>query len=272
MKSIKYPEKAGIYKLTCKTSGKFYIGKSINIRDRIKRHEKSAKDLKNKCRIVKAIRKYGWDDFEVEILEIFEDFNREFDDAKLFLIESDYITKLNATDEKVGYNILTCNSGKNGMKHTDETKEKLRKANLGKKHSEETKKMMSEKFSGENHPMWGKHYTKEALVKKSGENSCWYGVKGESHPTYGRKHTPEAIKILKEKRQLQDTTPFKRKIKQINLENGECVKIWDSIKEAAMFFGVNPTSISEVCSKRKKGNSVTKRCKGYGWEYCDVKN
>lgn len=49
-----------------------------------------------------------------------------------------------------GYNICKNSGNRKGVKHTEETKKKLSKANFGKKASEKSKKKMSETRTGEN--------------------------------------------------------------------------------------------------------------------------
>jgi hypothetical protein len=78
-----------------------------------------------------------------------------------------------------------------GLKRSDATKEKCRIANLGKKHSQEFKDAMSKRMSGENHPMYGKSHTKEAIEKMSISkigNVAW---------NKGRPHTEEHKAALK---------------------------------------------------------------------------
>ena len=53
-----------IYKHTSKTSGKVYIGQTNNINVRWKPGA-----YRNCAKFYAAIQKYGWDDFEHEILE-----------------------------------------------------------------------------------------------------------------------------------------------------------------------------------------------------------
>lgn len=64
MKIELLPKTAGIYKINF-PNGKFYIGKSINIFERIKNHiKRDYKDHPNLL-ISKAINKYGVEDVEV---------------------------------------------------------------------------------------------------------------------------------------------------------------------------------------------------------------
>ena len=65
----------GIYKFTNKINGHSYIGQSIDIEKRKKTHlqraycNTSSNKEYNKA-FYRAIRKYGWDNFDFEILKI----------------------------------------------------------------------------------------------------------------------------------------------------------------------------------------------------------
>lgn len=61
----------GIYKYTNKTNGKHYIGQSINLEMRRYAHKSSAFNEKAKdynAQFHQAIRKYGWDNFDYEVI------------------------------------------------------------------------------------------------------------------------------------------------------------------------------------------------------------
>lgn len=92
----------GIYKITNKINGKIYIGQSIDIHKRIKEHFWKAmnkKDVSYNSAIHKAIRKYGIDNFDWEIIE--ECSVDTIDDK-----EVQYIQQFNSLVPN-GYNILT---------------------------------------------------------------------------------------------------------------------------------------------------------------------
>lgn len=161
MKSnCKYTTNAGIYKLTCKINGKIYIGKAVNIHNRLVRHRYSSENPQGKSCFENSMIKYGWDAFDVEILETVENFDKLKDNTPLLERESYYINLYKSTNKDVGYNICKYSTDRTGMKHSEETKEKMRQprseitkekmrqANLGKKLSEDTKKKISESSSG----------------------------------------------------------------------------------------------------------------------------
>lgn len=107
-----------IYKRTS-PSGKYYIGKSIvPEKDRWKRHIKEAFDTNcdtYNTLLCNAIRKYGGDNFSLEILE------DNIPNEKLADKEIEYIKKFNAyylDAPYLGYNMTR--GGDGGLKYTDE--------------------------------------------------------------------------------------------------------------------------------------------------------
>lgn len=83
-----------VYKLTNKATGKFYIGSTLNFKARMKYHHYSHDRNPNR-ELGGDIEKYGWESFEVEILEVC---TRETVRER----ERFYIESLNAVE--VGYN------------------------------------------------------------------------------------------------------------------------------------------------------------------------
>ena len=60
----------GIYKFTSKTSGKSYIGQSVDILKRFNEHRMQAfnKNVQHfNCHFYRAVRKYGFSDFSFQI-------------------------------------------------------------------------------------------------------------------------------------------------------------------------------------------------------------
>lgn len=63
---------SGIYKFTNKANGKIYIGQAANVDERLKRHflNHNNSNLKDyNTYFYRSLRKYGWDNFEIETIE-----------------------------------------------------------------------------------------------------------------------------------------------------------------------------------------------------------
>ena len=112
-----------IYKLTNKISGKIYVGKTI--------HRLSERFSGHKCAnsvVGQAIRKYGVENFSVEVIE-------ECDSLEsLNEREKFWIRELNCKSPN-GYNLTDGGDGLVGC--TQETREKISRAKTGKKLSKE---------------------------------------------------------------------------------------------------------------------------------------
>ena len=94
-----------IYKITNNINHKIYIGQTINsIERRFKQHLSCARN-NTSGHLYFAMRKYGLENFTIEILE-------KTNVTNLNEREKYYITLFNSTDPKIGYNIL--NGGGNG--------------------------------------------------------------------------------------------------------------------------------------------------------------
>jgi len=118
----------------------FYIGKSNNPKKRKKRHLYDAKNLMLNYPVHNKLRKLLRDGLgiDLEILEskLTED---EVDDREVYWI-SFYRTKTKLCN--------LANGGEGGKGLTEETIEKIKKANIGQKRSEETRKRISDSRKG----------------------------------------------------------------------------------------------------------------------------
>lgn len=100
----------GIYKIENLINGKVYIGKSINIEDRWKKHHYKPfypQGNQYNSAIYRAIRKYGLDYFSFEILE--ECNQNELDEKEIY-----WIAKYDAHNKEKGYNLTDGGEGMSG--------------------------------------------------------------------------------------------------------------------------------------------------------------
>ena len=87
----------GIYKITNKINNKIYIGQSVNIEQRFYTHCSDALYKADNNYFHNAIRKYGKENFYIEIIE--ECPEEELNDREIY-----WISKYNSTDTSIGYN------------------------------------------------------------------------------------------------------------------------------------------------------------------------
>nr|YP_007476146.1 hypothetical protein H891_mgp40 [Nuclearia simplex]AGE93647.1 hypothetical protein [Nuclearia simplex] len=109
--------KSGIYCWVNLINGKTYIGSSLNLGSRLRdyfKHSFLIHPKNNKLLIYKAILKYGYSNFKLEILEY-------CDVSVLIEREQYYIDTF-----KPSYNILTVAYSSLGFKHSEESLSKLR--------------------------------------------------------------------------------------------------------------------------------------------------
>lgn len=123
------PKLAGIYIFKNNINGKCYIGQSIKLRSRIKDHLRNAKNMKIDLPIYRAINKYGFHNFSIDILESFVPDPEESTESiikRLDDLEIKYIEEYKAYAD--GYN---CTKGGDfgvlGLKMTVEQKKRYQK-------------------------------------------------------------------------------------------------------------------------------------------------
>jgi|AntAceMinimDraft_18_1070375.scaffolds.fasta_scaffold06790_1 group I intron endonuclease len=135
----------GVIYCSISPSNKKYYGYTIDFEKRKLAHKNLAANGKRN-KFYNAIRKYGFDNFEWSVIEIYNKNNKK--DLKHILCEREifWIDKDNTTD--IGYNITEGGGGQLGNFHTEKTKEKIRLKN-----------------SGSSHPNFGKKHSKETIEK-----------------------------------------------------------------------------------------------------------
>lgn len=248
-----------IYSVTSKTSGKKYIGKTKenNLKERHRSHRFRALCKKTNTHFYSAIRLYGWDDFEWEILFYADN------DEDLFWLEKLLIKYFDTYNN--GYNSTLGGEGSLGHIFTEEQKRHISESLqggkhpwLGKKHSEETKKKMSE-----NNWMKGKHHSEEVKKRMSEERK---GKPGRRPSEEGIKRISEANKgkIISEesRKKMSDVQSEICGIKVRCVETGE---IFRTMTDAALKVYGDKKYIYEISRCLKKNKTY----KGHHWEKID---
>jgi len=214
---------ACIYVVSNIINGKRYIGFTSNELKKRKYQHKQKSESNSPFAFHKAIRKYGWDNFEWEV--IYESWDHEH---CLTVMEPHFISEYNSFGEN-GYNMD--NGGKKGMlglKRKPLTEEQKKNISIG------TKKNA---LKGKDHPMYG---------TKANENF----IMSSKTSMLGKKHSDETRKRMSDlkKEYLQnnpsgmegkshsDETKYKMKLKRMGTwelyckENKEKIIIEDLMK------------------------------------------
>lgn len=131
-----------LYEHRNKVNGKRYIGITNNT---TKRWYGKGKHYKECHHFWAAIQKYGWDAFD-HIVLIYDLSLKEASD-----LEIHFISKYRTCEKAYGYNIMPGGASTPSMlgkHHSEETKRKMREAQLGRTISEEQKKRQSKAMTG----------------------------------------------------------------------------------------------------------------------------
>lgn len=196
---------SGIYKITNINNDKIYIGCSNNCNDRFIKHiSKLNKNKHNNQHLQNAWNRDGKDNFKFEI--IFLCSIQDMEDSEIY-----FISHYNSTDRNIGYNKHIGGRVKGGINHpnygkkrskeaidkfkismnghitSEETKEKIRKSNLGLKRSTETKNNISLSQKGKCGILsrrFGIKHSEETKIKISNTKKKQYIEKQQVNDTY----------------------------------------------------------------------------------------
>jgi group I intron endonuclease len=259
----------GIYKIT-NPNNKVYIGQSTNIENRFDVYIKYTSKIKSQVKLYNSIKKYGPDSHTFEIIEICEI-------NKLNERERYYQDFYNVLNPEIGLNCRLTNSNDKTGKLSEETKEKIRKYNLGKSCKEETKEKIRKKNKGRIH-------SKETRDKVSKNHSRHNVLLTDNDviiicEIYKNNGTTKMVKekypFLKDcmLSQLRRGKTYKHITLDYNLQkpskNGIVIKckkvlcieddmIFNGIKETASYYNVSFQTISAIINKTIKKPKINK--------------
>ena len=176
-----------VYKITNTVNGKAYIG--------ISTHEPEKRRIKDHLSgygnriIAKAVRKYGKDAFNYEILEanVFDEFLPDLEVA--------YIAHFNTVVPN-GYNLTS--GGEVAKTLSDETRRKIGEAGKGKLISAEHRRKLSEAHKGKKKPPFSAEHRRKMSEAHKGKTHSAEARRKMSETRKGRKHSAEARRKMSE--------------------------------------------------------------------------
>lgn len=257
-----------IYQIKNEVNGKLYIGSTIRP-SYIRKYEHFSqlrKNIHKNSHLQRAFNKYGEDSFTFSILEEYkfpEDYGKMYIVEYLLGREYYFIEKLNAE-----YNIkIDLTIGNTGYKHTEETKDKIRKSKLSKTPSERTLREVEIKRKKENGeivkrgiPKGWKHSEEsiEKIRKRSNKEDNKLRIKEIQKISAKKrigKHHPKEVKLK------MVITRFGG-IKEIEIyKSGELINVCNFISEASKITGIKTSAIkNNLCG-------LSKTAGGYIFKY-----
>ena len=245
-----------VYIHTNKTNNKVYIGiTSWEPEDRWgyngNRYYKQEQPI-----FYKAIKKYGWDNFE-HIIFAENLTEREAKHMEILLIALYKSNCCKYRNPSYGYNMTDGGDGTTGRTHSEETKQKIREKAMGRVWSEQQKENRRELYKHLKNPFRGKSHSEE--VKKIIGNKAKIRLADKTnHPMYGKKQSEESIN---KNIQSQKT---KKSVVQCD-EQMNFIAQYISINEASRSVGISHTNISYCCHHRPHYNTAG----GYLWMFAE---
>ena len=218
----------------------------------------------------RAIRKYGIENFKIQILAENIPTQEKMNEYEIFFIKRYNTLCKNGN----GYNIASGGSNGNNFagkteEEMEEFKQKISEAKKGIKLSEKHKQKLSKTKSGENNPMYGKHHSEETIQKMSKVKS------GENNYMYGKHHSEETRRKISESQSI--------KISQYDKQTHELIRIWNGSYEIERELGIHQTNVIACCKWYKCGENLNewhkthkkhpyKSAGGFVWKYYEEDN
>ena len=205
----------------------------------------------------RAIRRYGWDNFEHQIL--YSGLSKEDAEAK----ERELINRYHTTNRDFGYNLTS--GGEVGKRHSPESRDKMSKAKIG-------------KYSGKNNPMYGTRLSYETRQKIS--KALIGKFAGEKNPNYGKpmsseqkekisrarkgRHFPKLSESMKSSAKRKEITNNQKIPVDQYTRSGDFLMTWDSAADASTELLGHRRGQSNICSC---ANGKLKTAYGYVWKH-----
>lgn len=194
-----------VYEILNTVNGKIYIGSTNNIDRRMRSHRHPS----SKCTVIKrAIYKYGWDAFRVEIVGRYKSSDEALE------AETREISSRGSLIPK-GYNVLAKAGSVYGYKHTLENRLRQSMRQKGVKQSSD---LVARRIAHQ----FGKSLTPSH--RKSISESC-----------KGKAKSPETLKKIKEARSGVSTRDIMVSINGV---------VYNSMKEASLSLGLSKSAVS----------------------------
>lgn len=233
-----FMENSGVYLIKNKINNKIYIGSTIDFKNRWYKHISG----KGNIHLFNSITKYGLDNFEFIILELF-DMTKNKD--LLYVIEQKWMDVYKISNDN-SYNIRFKAIPNMTTKRDNSFKEKMREIRL--KLSIGSKPIIQYSLNGDFIRKWNSSSQVERVLNLRARNISG-ACKGEQHTAFGfiwrYENEPLELSYIK---QVENRRPKNKGVIQKSL-TGEIINTFNSMKEAAEKTNYNYSRLGIACNK-----------------------
>ena len=226
-----------VYIIRCSANNRIYVGSSLHVLRRWNDHKRKLERGVHRSRhLQRAFRKHGMEAFSMEILE-------HCTPETVLGREQHYLDTLRPFGRR-GFNWSKNSRVPSGHPVSASTRRKIAKAATGRRHTEETKEKIRKSKLGSLNPFWGKKHTEENKKKMN--------FRGQNSPLWGRKASVET----RRKQGIAKGTP----VAMLGSDGAIKYRFY-SAAEAARRLGLkNGCSIVRACK-------LGARCRDRYWQY-----
>ncbi len=249
------PVSMGIYYIKNTINNKYYVGQSVNIRNRILQHIREIKKGTKNGAIYQALRKYGIETFEFGVCCLCER-------SELNTNEEKYVELLKSTAPN-GYNLTTGGNSKTVI--SDITREKISVAQKGRKKSLEEIQKISNSLKGRKSWNKGKKTTGKALEVIIARNKSRIGIPAWNKGT----KTPEDVCAKISAKHKGKITPEETRKKLSKTLTGRKITWGNKISVSSIGRSVSQESRDKLSRTLLKGSVI--KCSN-GKTYNSIKN
>lgn len=220
-------------------NGKRYVGQTCQ---RLERRWRNGHGYCRNPHFARAIEKYGWSNFEHEVVQLCE----TLEEANA--VEKALIKEYRTNEVEYGYNI---SGGADGREKVAESTRQL------------MSKLRKGKFAGDKNPNFGRKHTAEERRKISDANRGLF--LGEKSPLYGKHPSTETREKMRKAH--KESEAFQEHMKKLNGSKAKrvlCVEtgvVYPSARQAARETGFGQGNISAACRGEYEQSN------GFHWEY-----
>lgn len=242
------PKEPAIYMLVNEMNGKLYVGRSVNVRSRIRSHYRNDYERYNGAKLSSAKKKHGLDSFKFYIVE--------WCDRNTVLEREEHYLKTISPFGERGYNIRDVADSTTGSFEMSDDQKKVISESLKEYH-----KNHENAFKGKTHSEESRELIKKNLRDENGVLKSAKTMQSEEYREKKRQDALDRDVVSTLRSWVEDNgAPHTTPVIMVDCATGEHLMEFKTVKEAASHFGKSRGTNISNCLKGR-----SKKAYGYFW-------